>query len=153
VDGKVAGFQSYFIQDEGRKALAQALRIDQKMKGLGLGKHFMNLCRENLLKVNSEIKEVKTVWYCAVDKSKRNAQLGEMMAEQAFDCFEIPSLEIFVNRFDYINDGELERMTKSGLACVYKRNPKAFVNRFLQSNYLKVNWVGDILEKNTAKFF
>jgi hypothetical protein len=62
VNDKVAGFQSYLLQDKGRKALAQALRIDGALKGQGMGKKFMEMCREKLKQWNEEMVEVKCVW-------------------------------------------------------------------------------------------
>ncbi len=54
-EGKVLGFQSFLFQDRGNRVLAQALRIDQSMKGIGLGRTFMQLCRELLLSWNKEV--------------------------------------------------------------------------------------------------
>ena len=52
---KVIGYQSFMFQDGGRRVVAQALRIDLSLKGLGVGKRFMELCREFLLDINKEV--------------------------------------------------------------------------------------------------
>ncbi len=53
--GKAIGFQSFLFHDNGNRVQAQALRIDQSKKGTGLGKIFMHLCKDFLLKCNREV--------------------------------------------------------------------------------------------------
>ncbi len=43
------------LQDGGRRILAQALRIDPALKGKGVGRMFMQLCREFILGLNKEV--------------------------------------------------------------------------------------------------
>ena len=57
-DLKPIGYQSYMFQDDGKRVVAQALRIDPKLKGMGVGKRFMELCREFVISINPE------VWNC-----------------------------------------------------------------------------------------
>ena len=54
-DNKVAGYQSFLFMDSGRRVLAQALRIDPRLKGRGVGKRFMELCRHFLVDINPEV--------------------------------------------------------------------------------------------------
>ena len=55
-DDRVIGFQSYMFQDGGKRVLVQALRIDPSLKGMGVGKKFMELCREFIARINKEVK-------------------------------------------------------------------------------------------------
>ncbi len=55
-DGRVVGYQSFLLQDGGRRVLANALRIDPSLKGLGIGRRFMRLCREMLLGMDEEVR-------------------------------------------------------------------------------------------------
>ena len=41
--GRIVGFQSFLFQDDQKYALQQALRIDPKLTGQGIGKKFGEL--------------------------------------------------------------------------------------------------------------
>ena len=46
---KVLGYQSYLFQGQGRRqAIARALRVDDSLRGRGLGKAMMALCADHL---------------------------------------------------------------------------------------------------------
>ena len=46
---KVVGYASYLIQDGGRLALQQGLRIDPALTGKGVGRRLMELCHQYLV--------------------------------------------------------------------------------------------------------
>ncbi len=52
---RVIGYQSFMLQDGGRRILTQALRINPGLKGKGVGRKFMQLCREFILGLNKEV--------------------------------------------------------------------------------------------------
>ena len=51
----MCGYLSYLMQDSGRLALQQALRIDPSLRGKGLGRVFVQLCRDKLKQTNPEV--------------------------------------------------------------------------------------------------
>ena len=64
---KVIGYQSFLYMDQGRKVLEQALRIDPKLKGKGVGRRFMELTQEFLLaKRDQVVKKSWNVVHCCV---------------------------------------------------------------------------------------
>jgi len=119
VNGKVAGFQSYLLQNNGNIALAQALRVDFALKGQGMGKKFMNLCRDYLQNLNSKMIEVKCVWYAAgVGPSKRSA-LGELKGIWAETCFEIENFPLFIEKGCQKRNNCLTKISLEELAGYY----------------------------------
>ena len=61
------GYQSFLIQDDGRQVVAQALRIDGRLRGQGVGRKFNQLCRDYFLKNNPEVKLACQCNYCIKD--------------------------------------------------------------------------------------
>ena len=55
---RVIGYQSFYFQEEGRKVVAQALRIDGGLRGQGVGRQFSQLCKQYLLEMNPEVSQI-----------------------------------------------------------------------------------------------
>ncbi len=168
-EGKVVGFQSYLFQDRGNKVLAQALRIDQSKKGTGLGRTFMQLCKELLLSWNKEevakslyiphnyflstvvllkLDEVKSVWAHAVPKERLFDQsMGKVLGSRIARYCKISDVSDFCNKFKSI-DPDLPReasLLKHGngddLSVIFSLCPAKFYDLFLCKGYLLIDWV------------
>ena len=63
---KVLGYQSYLFQGQGRRqAIARALRVDDSLRGRGLGKAMMALCAEHLATLADGDKVSSSTFYCS----------------------------------------------------------------------------------------
>jgi len=51
-NGKVIGFENFFILENGKSVFAQAMRVDKSLRGKGIGKLFNELCSTYLTRLH-----------------------------------------------------------------------------------------------------